>query len=344
MALRGKRPTLQHIADALGVSKSTVAQVLSRQPGARIGDAVRERVRAQALSMGYRPNRIASSLRTGVTNMIGLITGSVRVLTTPGALQDVYTTILAEMADSDYVMVQLLEDPQAKVDSVLSRGLLDGLIYISGDSRTERIDALLDHGLPLVVVYRSVRHRADVPFVTMDYAQGTADAVHRLVSAGVRSLALVAFQSNCDTNRTMIESFLRTTAGLSTQGVTGRHFDIVGHSAGHPHVPATAVEVADAGPFDGYIIDGHGPAAAAFGILEARGHPPPLPARVVFLTNAALTAQCDAGWYYIHRNRAVGQVAYRLLMDRLLGNGLEPQSCYLPFQVVQQGETQEEAE
>jgi len=344
MAVPGKRPTLQDIADALAVSKSTVAQVLSRQPGARISDAVRERVRTQALAMGYRPNRIAASLRTGVTNMIGLITGSVRVFTTPGALQDVYMTILAEMADSDYVLVQLLEEPQAKVDSVLSRGLLDGLIYISGDTRTERIDVLLEHGLPLVVVYRSVRHRTDVPFVTMDYAQGAADAVHRLVSAGARSLALVAFESNCDTNQIMIESFLRTTAGLSTQGVTGRHFDIVGHGAGRSDLPATAVKVADAGPFDGYIIDGHGPAAAVFGILQTRGQASPAPARVVFLTTAALTAQCDAGWYYIHRNRAVGQAAYRLLMDRLLGNEPGPQSCYLPFQVVRRGEIPEEAE
>ena len=87
MAERRKRPTLQDIADSLEVSKRTVTQVLSRQPGARISDAMRKRVRTKARAMGHRPNRIASSLRTGVTNRIGLVTGNVRVLTNPGTFR-----------------------------------------------------------------------------------------------------------------------------------------------------------------------------------------------------------------------------------------------------------------
>src|SRR5699024_1329858 len=61
----GKKPTIYSIAQAVGVSPSTVSRVLSRPD--LVKDSVREAVLAAAREHGYSPNRAARGLATGRT-------------------------------------------------------------------------------------------------------------------------------------------------------------------------------------------------------------------------------------------------------------------------------------
>lgn len=63
---------IKEIAEALGLSRHTVSDILNCNDQ-RYSAKTRERVRAMAEKMGYRPNRIAQSLRRKRTQTIGVI-------------------------------------------------------------------------------------------------------------------------------------------------------------------------------------------------------------------------------------------------------------------------------
>src|SRR5947209_15220014 len=69
--LRRQEISIEDIAQAAGVSHSTVARAL--RDSSVISVDVRERIQQLAREMGYTPNAIARSLQTQRTNTIGLV-------------------------------------------------------------------------------------------------------------------------------------------------------------------------------------------------------------------------------------------------------------------------------
>ena len=65
--------TLKDVAADAGVSVATAARVLNRDPDLRVRPATRERVLRAADALDYRPNRVASGLRTRRTGTIALV-------------------------------------------------------------------------------------------------------------------------------------------------------------------------------------------------------------------------------------------------------------------------------
>ncbi|MGH2863267.1 MAG: LacI family DNA-binding transcriptional regulator [Solirubrobacteraceae bacterium] len=67
-----RRVTLRDVAEASGVSQSTVSFVLNEVPNQTISAATRERVRTAARELGYVPNGIAKALMEGTSRIVVL--------------------------------------------------------------------------------------------------------------------------------------------------------------------------------------------------------------------------------------------------------------------------------
>ncbi|WP_199485291.1 LacI family DNA-binding transcriptional regulator [Actinomadura craniellae] len=67
------RPTSRDVAQAAGVSQSTVSLVLAGKWTGRVSPATAEAVRAAAEQLGYRPNLAARNLRLGSTRTVLLV-------------------------------------------------------------------------------------------------------------------------------------------------------------------------------------------------------------------------------------------------------------------------------
>ena len=71
-----RRPTLKDVAERSGVSVITASRALRDAP--HVSPALRARVESAAAALGYRPNRIAGSLRSQTAELIAVIVPSVR--------------------------------------------------------------------------------------------------------------------------------------------------------------------------------------------------------------------------------------------------------------------------
>ncbi|MEO1420127.1 MAG: LacI family DNA-binding transcriptional regulator, partial [Pseudomonadota bacterium] len=66
--------TLKDVAEKAGVSRSAVSRTFTE--GASVSEKTRKKVERAADELGYRPNALASSLTTGRTKLIGLISNN----------------------------------------------------------------------------------------------------------------------------------------------------------------------------------------------------------------------------------------------------------------------------
>lgn len=67
-----RNPTSYHVAELAGVSRTTVSFVLNNRVDMAIPQKTRDAVLAAAKELGYRPNRAASALASGTTNIVSL--------------------------------------------------------------------------------------------------------------------------------------------------------------------------------------------------------------------------------------------------------------------------------
>jgi len=73
-----KRASLKDIAEALNVSKTLVSLVLNNKADEwGISEETQKKVRKKAEELNYYPNQMARGLRTGKSNIIGLVVADI---------------------------------------------------------------------------------------------------------------------------------------------------------------------------------------------------------------------------------------------------------------------------
>ncbi len=189
MSESGERVTLDEVAKVSGVSTAAVSRALNGREG--VSADVRERIRAVAASLGYRPNRAARSLASGRSGVLGLVlpTGLNHDDTYSGRM--VHAVATAAAAHDQALMVWAgTVRPEGPVRDLLSTGLVDGIIVTAVGFGEPWIEELLDGAAAVVLVGRHPK-RTEALWVGVDDAGGTAALVDHLVSTGRRRIGVI---------------------------------------------------------------------------------------------------------------------------------------------------------
>ncbi|GAB4013854.1 LacI family DNA-binding transcriptional regulator [Nocardioides ultimimeridianus] len=202
------RVRIKDVAEAAGVSVSTVSLVLNDAPGARIGTDTRERVRRAADQLQYRPSSLARSLRMQRSGTLGLV--SDEIASTPHAGQIIAG---AHEAASNLGLTLILVDTGVErvnetreIESLLQRHV-DGILYAAMYHREVEVPRLITD-LPVVLV-DAASVDGGYPSVVPDEEAGGYAAARELLDAGHRRIGFLTNVDDIPATRGRLAGFRR---------------------------------------------------------------------------------------------------------------------------------------
>lgn len=184
--------TLKDVARKAGLSVTQVSRALNDH--ADVNEATREKVKAVARSLQYRPNLSARKLVSGRSGMVGLVVPRSHDGASDGLFMEVVTGLSMHFAERDMHLVLHVARADEPILPVYRRligtGALDGLVLIDPDDEDERAEFLTRGEVPFVVHGRigpEPRH----PYFDIDNAGLIHQLTTHLAGLGHRRIALL---------------------------------------------------------------------------------------------------------------------------------------------------------
>lgn len=191
MTDRSRPPTLQTIADVMGVSRTTVSNAYNRPD--QLTAELRERIFAVADELGYAgPNPSARSLRRGTTGAIGVVlTGTLAY----AFAQPTAVAFLRGMAEAgEDADLGLLLLPARRSDAAetgaIRNAMVDGFVMYSVPPDHPAVQVVTDRRLPTVTVNEPDLGTGSA-YIGIDNEAGAAMAAQHLLDLGHRDIAVV---------------------------------------------------------------------------------------------------------------------------------------------------------
>ncbi len=187
------RVTLADVATTAGVSSTTASLVLSgRGVELRISEAVQQRVRETATTLGYRPNILSVGLRKGSGLALGLVSDTVATSQLAG---DLIKGALEAAYERGLMLFIAETEGDPKVERRLLNALLDrqvdGIILASMFTRTRRVPSGLEHAPAVLLNAVPSEPRAGIPSIVPEELEAGRAAARLLLEAGHRSIHLI---------------------------------------------------------------------------------------------------------------------------------------------------------
>jgi len=186
--MKKQKVTIHDIARELNTTASTVSRALQDHP--RISKSMKDAVLELAQKLNYQPNSIASSLRKGRGNTIGIIIPHINryfFSSVIRGIEDVaygagYNVLICQSYDS--------YDREKAIVETLINGKVDGLVVslASGTEDLKHFHLVQSKGLPLIFFDR-VPVNMEVNKVEIDDFAGAFKAVEHLISQGCNRIA-----------------------------------------------------------------------------------------------------------------------------------------------------------
>ncbi|HEY5879224.1 MAG TPA: LacI family DNA-binding transcriptional regulator [Nakamurella sp.] len=146
------RVTLRDVAERAGVSRTTASFVLSGRRDMRISADAERRVRQAARELSYRPSLLARSLRTNLSQTIGLLSDQIASEMFAG---EIVRGALATALRHEHLLFVGETGGDPEVERNIIQGMIDrgvgGFVYASMDTRIVRVPATL-RKLPVVLL------------------------------------------------------------------------------------------------------------------------------------------------------------------------------------------------
>jgi DNA-binding LacI/PurR family transcriptional regulator len=211
--MANEKVTSLEVAALAGVSQSAVSRVFT--PGSSDSKKTAEKVRAAAEKLGYRPNVLARSLKSGKSRMIGLVVAYLENYFYPEAVE----RLSAELQKHGYhVLIFLAQNSGTDTDRVVNEIIdyqVDGIVLASVSMSSHLAERCLAAGVP-VVLFNRAQDDPRLSAVTTDNRAGGRALANYLVTLGHRKIAYIAGFEGASTQRDREQGFRE---GLAAAGM-----------------------------------------------------------------------------------------------------------------------------
>lgn len=275
--------TLRDVALAARVSTSAVSRAFTE--GASVAAPTRARIMAAAEALGYLPNRLASSLTTGRTRLVGLIADdfgnpfflSVFDLFTRGLQDQGLRPLLINLSGQS--------DPEGPV-RMLREYAVEAAILVSATLPASFARAFRAAGIPIVHAFARMSDDPAVATAGIDDHAAGRMAARALSASGYCRLAFVGGPENTLPTRDRLEGF-RSVAAAQGMEVRVGFAAAFSFEAGRAAMQALLAR----GPLDGCFAADDVLSLGAISALRDAGYRVPQDAGVIGLNDMPM-----AGW------------------------------------------------
>ncbi len=188
-----KRITIKDLAKELSVSVSTISKAL--RDSSDISKETKNKIKAFAKQVNYKPNYIAQSLKNQKTKIIGVII--------PDIVHHFFTKVIKGIENlankRGYNIIIGLSNESISNEIInmemLTNGSIDGLIIsLSRETMQKQnynhISETLNQGIPIVMFDR-ITEAISCDKVTIDDKKSTQNAVDKLIQNGAKKIAII---------------------------------------------------------------------------------------------------------------------------------------------------------
>jgi LacI family transcriptional regulator len=190
-ASKARPITIKDVAQLAGVHPSTVSRALNPATRSMVAQELATSILQAAQKLGYQPDHLAASLRTGRSQLVGVLLPDIAnpvfapILSgiTERLMEDGYSTVVADAGPG-------LLSPTMLLDGLIARRV-DGLILATAAREDTLVSRCLERDVPVVLVNRA-EAQPRVSAVVSDDMQGMQLAVDHLVALGHRKIGHIA--------------------------------------------------------------------------------------------------------------------------------------------------------
>jgi LacI family transcriptional regulator len=310
----GNNITIRHVAKEARVAVGTVSRVLNGHKS--VSEEVRVRVQKAVKKLGYEPDRLAQSMRLGVTHTVACVTRDISIAgfgSIVNAAADVlreagYTLLLAITEERKALEIELLR--------ILAQRRVDAIIIATSDEDDKELTRhLLEIGLPIVLLDREKPDQLDA--VMIDHRRGVRAAAEHLIALGHSNIALLTGSSATRPARDRIAGFKDAMKGAAK----GKGIVKTGAFSAEFGFRETSALLAGKDPPTAIIAGGMAMLSGVLQAVRVRGLQIPADISIVAGADTELAALATPAVTAIRWSGVdEGRIGVQLLLSRLKGN------------------------
>ena len=194
--------TISDVAEALGVSKTTVSRAISGK--GRIGEETRQRVLSYIEEHDYKPNVIAKSLAQSKTfNICVVMPGDYALVDLP-FFQEAIMGIqeIAGMMEYDILLCISQGDDITSLKRIIMNRKVDGVVLLRTFVDDPQVKFLAEKNIPFVAAgssqYKSVKQ------IDHDHETACRELTSIILMRGLRNIAILGGNENDVVNQTRL--------------------------------------------------------------------------------------------------------------------------------------------
>lgn len=332
-----KAITLKDVARETGVHISTVSRALDPNARTSLKPEVVQRVREAAHRLGYRPNRMASGLRTNRTMTVGIMIPDITNMIFPPIVRGIEHVLEPLGYAAIIVNTDNMTDREERLVDVLRERGVDGIVHAAVLRDDPKILETAAEGTPVVTVNRRIE-RATIPAVVNDEGHGIRLLMRHLSGMGHRRIAHIGGPEESSTGQVRTQRFRAEVRELGLdlppEGVVtaARYHEEEGAKA--------ALRLLDGGwPFTAILCANDRLALGAISALQARGLRCPEDISVTGFNDMPFLDLIPPGLTTVRiQLAAVGQFAARILVELMTDRSAAvPSETVMPVELVRRG-------
>jgi LacI family transcriptional regulator len=181
--------TVKDVAEAANVALSSASRVLTDHPN--VSEGMRQRVLAAAERLGYEPDLVARTLRTGNSRTLGFLVADLDNPISSSFIRGAEDS--ARARGYGLLLTNSEGDPAHDAENLqlFLRRRVDAIILLTSDSGSEVEGVLESSTVPAVVLDRDLPSGSSASSVFFDHANGMHEATGHLLERGHRQVAFV---------------------------------------------------------------------------------------------------------------------------------------------------------